>query len=526
VIGLKFFLFLFLSILVLPIASISFYLLSPTPEVWQHLRSTVLSTYVTNTILLTSSVLVGTSILGIPLAWLTSMYQFPCKKIFEWALLFPFAFPSYILAYVYYSHKEKFIELNSFLAATVIMSLAFYPYVYLFSRQAFLEISPSLIYASKTLKNSNIKTFWKVIFPLSRPAIFSGTLLVCMEVMGDFGTVDFFSIDTLATGIYRTWFGLGSLNGAIQISFILLLFIISIVILDSHFKKKKRFYQKQIPHNQKLEKKLTGIYALSAFTICLFPILLAFILPFSILLSNVFYLGYKAFDKDFLEISSRSFLLATFASIICILLGLFLSLLKKYQKRGLLEKLAQSISFGYAIPGSILAITVLTSLKIIDDSFSFLYFTITGQEYPSLILSGTVFALFYAYSIRFTSVSFQSVNASLTKISPSIEWASRLAGNSIFKTSLKIHFPILKNSLFIAFILIFVDIIKELPATMVLRPFNFETIAIKTYNLASDERLKEASPAALLIVTLGMIPVVILSQYNKNFKKENHNDLK
>ena len=522
----KFILFLFLTILVLPIASIIFYLFSPATEVWQHLRSTVLNTYFTNTVLLTSSVLLGTSIIGIPLAWLTSMYQFPCKKIFEWALLFPFAFPSYILAYVYYSHKEKFINLNSFLAATVIMSLAFYPYVYLFSRQAFHEISPSLIYASKTLKNSNLKTFWKVIFPLSRPAIFSGILLVCMEVMGDFGTVDFFSIDTLATGIYRTWFGLGSLNGAIQISFILLLFIISIVILDHHFRKKKRFYQKQIPHSQKLEKKLTGIQSFFTIMICLIPIVLGFVLPFSILVINIFQLGYKSLDKDFFEISSRSFLLASSASLICIFIGFVIALIKKFQNGRLLIKLSQSISLGYAIPGSILAITVLTSLKIMDDIFSFLYFTIFGHEYPNLILSGTIFALFYAYSIRFTSVAFQSANASLTKISPSIEWASRLAGYSIFKTSLKIHFPILKSSLFVAFILIFVDLIKELPATMVLRPFNFETIAIRTYNLASDERLIEASPAALLIVILGTIPVIILSKYNKTFNKEPDDEIK
>ncbi|APJ04336.1 ABC transporter permease [Silvanigrella aquatica] len=519
----KIFLILFLSVFIIPIASIFIYLLSPDREVWRHLYSTVLGTYISNTIFLSASVCFVTLLLGVSLAWLISYYQFPLKKIFEWALLLPFSFPAYILAYVYYSQKDKFIDLNSYAAAIIIMSLAFYPYVYLFSKQAFSEISPSIIYASKLFHNSPLKTFWKIILPLSQPAIFSGTLLVCMEVMGDFGTVDFFSIDTLATGIYRTWFGLGSMNGAIQIVFILFSFITSAVLLDLYFKKKKRFYQNQLPYKQKIERKLTGIYGYLASIFCFIPITCAFILPVFILLYNVYQLGVKAFDKEFLEISVRSFLLSLSASVFCILLGFIFATIKKFKREKSIKIMAESISLGYAIPGSVLAITVLYTLKIFDDLFSNIYFFIFQKEYPALILSGTIFALFYAYSIKFTSVSFHSIQSSMTKISPSLFWASRILGYSTITTTFKIYFPILKNSLLISFILIFVDIIKELPATMVLRPFNFETIAIKTYNLASDERLKEASPVALLIVFLGIIPVYILSKYNLNTKKETKN---
>ncbi|BBH52728.1 iron ABC transporter permease [Fluviispira sanaruensis] len=453
------------------------------------------------------------------MAWLTSFYHFPFKKTFEWALLLPCAFPSYILAYVYYYHKDKFIELNPYLAAIVIMSFAFYPYVYLFSKQAFQEISPSLIHAAKVLKNSNLKTFWKIILPLSQPAIFSGLLLVCMEVMGDFGTVDFFSIDTLATGIYRTWFGLGSLNGAIQVAFILFIFIICIVVLENHFRKKKRFYQQHIPHAQETGKKLAGFSAIAASVICFIPIFLAFILPLSILLSNIYSLGAKAFDEDFFTISARSFILAASAAFLCLFIGFFIAIIRQFNHNSLINILSKSISFGYAIPGSILAIIVLNTLSIFDNLFSNTYLYIFKEEYPTLIFSGTVLSLFYAYSMKFTSVSLQSSQASMTKISPSLFWASRLLGSTTCKTSFKIYLPIIKKSLFVAFILIFVDIIKELPATMVLRPFNFETIAIKTYNLASDERLIEASPVALLIVLLGIIPVIILANIQPKNKE-------
>ena len=510
--------FLFL-IIIFPLLSLFYHLFLPAQNIWAHLRSTVLNIYIFNTLFLSLSVMLCSAFIAVPLAWLTTKYNFLGKNFFEWALFLPFAIPSYLLAYIYYSIKENIFTINSYLAAIIILSLSLYPYVYLFSKQVFQEISPTLIYASKTLNQSELKTFWKVILPLSRPAIFSGMLLVCMETIGDFGTVDFFSIDTLATGIFRTWFGLGSITGAIQISFILFTFSITLVILESFFRKKMVFYQKQIPHSSYFEKNLNGVYKYLAFILCLAPILVSFILPLIIIFVNIYQLGMKSFDKEFFEIVFRSFKISSIGALLCIFIGMIFSILKKIHSKNKLINLNEIISFGYAIPGAIIAISVLTSFKILDNLIENTTLFLFHFEYKDLILSGTIFAVLYAYSIRFTSISFQSANASMNKISPSIEWASKTLGKSIFQTGYKIYLPLLKNSIFISFIIIFVDIIKELPATMVLRPFNYETISIKTYNLASDERLKEASPSALFIILLGLIPVILIYFYNQKKKK-------
>jgi iron(III) transport system permease protein len=514
----KFIPILLFIIIIFPLLSLFYYLFLPAQEIWAHLRSTVLNIYIFNTLFLSLSVMLCSAFIAVPLAWLTTKYHFPGKNIFEWALFLPFAIPSYLLAYIYYSVKDNFITINSYLAAIIIMSLSLYPYVFLFSKQVFKEISPTLIYASKTLNQSELKTFWKVILLLSRPAIFSGMLLVYMETIGDFGTVDFFSIDTLATGIFRTWFGLGSITGAIQISFILFTFSIALVVMESFFRKKMVFYQKQIPHNSYFEKNLNGVYKYLAFILCLVPILISFILPLIILFMNLYQLGMNSFNKEFFEIAFRSFKISSIGAVLCIFIGMVFSVLKRIHSKNKFVNLYEMICFGYAIPGAIIAISVLTSFKILDNLIESTTIFLFHFEFKELILSGTVFAVLYAYSIRFTSISFQSANASMNKISPSIEWASKTLGKSIFETGFKIYFPLLKNSFFISFIIIFVDIIKELPATMVLRPFNYETMSIKTYNLASDERLKEASAGALFIILLGIIPVILIYFYNQKKK--------
>jgi iron(III) transport system permease protein len=278
------------------------------------------------------------------------------------------------------------------------------------------------------------------------------------------------------------------------------------------------FYQKQIPHNSYFEKNLNGVYKYLAFILCLVPILISFILPLIILFMNLYQLGMNSFNKEFFEIAFRSFKISSIGAVLCIFIGMVFSVLKRIHSKNKFVNLYEMICFGYAIPGAIIAISVLTSFKILDNLIESTTIFLFHFEFKELILSGTVFAVLYAYSIRFTSISFQSANASMNKISPSIEWASKTLGKSIFETGFKIYFPLLKNSFFISFIIIFVDIIKELPATMVLRPFNYETMSIKTYNLASDERLKEASAGALFIILLGIIPVILIYFYNQKKK--------
>ncbi|MGY3804491.1 ABC transporter permease [Pigmentibacter ruber] len=520
----KLILLIFILIFIIPIFSILFYLFPIDLEIWKHLNSTVLSTYIWNSMILCLSVGLITLLYGVSLAWLITFYQFPLKKFLEWAIILPFVFPSYILAYIYYSHKDKFIELNSYIAAIFIMSLSFYPYVYLFSRNAFAEISPNLINAARIFQKSELKTFWKIIFPLSQPAIFSGTILVCIEVLGDFGTVDFFSIDTLATGIYRTWFGLGSIKGAIQISLTLFSIIALAIFIDQYLKRKKKFYQNQFLNAKKSAKKLNLIYSLLAIFYCTFPILIAFVIPISILLYNTFQIGFKNFDKEFFEIIFRSFFISFSGAIICIILGFTFSYSSQIKLNKLINIFPKFISLGYAIPGSILSIIVLSNLKNLDEFILYLSMNIFKNENINNIFTSSIIALYFAYSIKFSAISFNNSESAMKRVSPNLFWASKILGYSNKNTAVKIYFPLVKSSLITSFILIFLDILKELPATMILRPFNFETVAIKTYNLASDERLKESSPYALIIVILGIFALYFITKFNIYRLKENKDE--
>lgn len=515
----------------IPILSVLVSFLVPSSEIWTHLVSTVLSDYISNSLLLITGVSIGVILVGVTLAWIITMCSFPGQKIFEWAAVLPFSIPAYLLAYIYTDflgitgsfqtalrslmnwgvQDYMFPEIRSIWGAIIIMILAFYPYVYMLARSAFLNQSVSLFEASRIMGYSSTETFKKIALPLARPGIVAGLALALMETLNDFGTVQYFGVQTFTTGIYRTWFGLGERPAAAQLAGFLLLFIVVLIILErwSHTKIKdqtnttNRFKRIQKFH-------LTGFTSYLAFIICAIPVLLGFIVPV-ILLLEMFISNLDSLNANFFLYALNTLSVATIAGIITVSIALLMAYSARLNPSKLIKGLNQFGALGYAIPGSVIAVGVLIPFGWLDNTLDSFARSNLGFS-TGLILSGTLFALIFTYVVRFLSVSYNGINASLNKISPSVDEASRGLGYSFTQILAKVHVPILSSGLLSAFLLVFVDVMKELPATIIIRPFNFDTLAVQVYRLASDERLAESSGAALAIVLVGIIPVILLSK--------------
>jgi iron(III) transport system permease protein len=513
-----------------PVLVIIASLAQPFSDVWQHLLDTVLKDYVTNSLLLMLGVGVGTLLLGVSGAWLTAMCEFPGRKIFNWALLLPMAMPAYIIAYTYTGLLDFagplqsalrdsfelgygdywFPQIRSLGGAICMLSLVLYPYVYLLSRVAFMEQSTAVLEASRTLGRGPWRTLFEVALPLARPAIIAGLSLALMETLADYGTVEYFGVNTFTTGIFRTWYGLGELQTAAQLSALLLLFVFALVILERWSRIRMRYHLNSA-RAKPSRLKLTGWRAGLSFSLIFVTVFLGFILPACQLLLWSLPNWGTALDSDFFQLVGNSFLLAGMASVCCLVIALLLSYGKRLHP-GKLEVSSVRISgMGYSVPGTVIAVGVLIPFAWFDnrvDEFLSQYFDISS----GLLLSGTVAALVFAYVVRFLSVSLQSVESGLLKIRPTIDESARSLGLSPMRVLRRVHIPMLRGSLLTALILVFVDVLKELPTTLILRPFNFNTLAVRSYELASDERLADAATPALAIVLIGLIPVILMTR--------------
>lgn len=500
-------------------------------EIWNHLATTVLGDYVTNSFFLIIGVSIGVILTGVSLAWIITMCSFPGQKYFEWAAVLPFSIPAYLLAYLYTDFLGTtgslqtafrsafelgvgdyfFPEIRSVWGAIIILVLAFYPYVYMLARSAFLNQSVSLFEASRIMGYSTTQSFFKISLPLARPGIAAGLALALMETLNDFGTVQYFGVQTFTTGIYRTWFGLGERPAAAQLAGFLLLFIIALILLERWSRSKIKDQTSATNRYKKIQRfNLKGMRAWGAFLLCSVPVLLGFILPV-ILLLFMFFNNLNSVNTRFLLYAFNTLSVATIAGLITVSVALLMAYSSRLNPSKFVKSLNQFGALGYAIPGSVIAVGVLIPFGWIDntiDSFSRSNFDIS----TGLILSGTLFALIFAYVVRFLSVSYNGVNSSLQNISTNIDEASRGLGYSFSEILRKVHIPILSSGLLSAFLLVFVDVMKELPATIIIRPFNFDTLAVQVYRLASDERLGESAGAALAIVLVGIIPVILLSK--------------
>jgi len=520
-------------IVALPLISVIILAFTSRENIWPHLVETVLPNYIEASILLLIGVCTGTLLIGVITAWLVSMCQFPGRKIFEWALLIPLAMPAYIIAYVYTDLLEYagpvqgmirsltgwqtardywFPEIRSLGGAIFMMSLVLFPYVYLLARSAFLEQSVRVLEASRSLGATPWEAFFKIALPLARPSIAVGLALVAMESLNDFGTVDYFAVQTLTAGLYNVWLIMQNRGGAAQIACVLLIFILLLVALERIQRSKKSYGQTGGAASRPQSDFVLGRWqALAAMGVCATPIVLGFVLPASALLYHALMRFSESWTAEFLTYAKNSLMLSGLAALIAVILGTVLAYAIRLQKGMALKLAVRFASLGYAIPGAVLALGVIVPLGAFDnglDAFMREHFGVS----TGLLLSGSLVAITYAYVVRFLALSYGTVEAGLHRIRPTMDMAARTLGARSGTVLKRIHIPLLRGSLVTATMLVFVDGMKELPATLMLRPFDFDTLATYVYQLASDELLEESALAALSIVAVGLLPVILLSR--------------
>ena len=523
----------------LPVASVGLNIfVGGTSATWGHLAQTVLPEYIFNSLWLCLGVGAGVATLGATTAWLNAMHDFPGRRFFEWALVLPLAMPAYVMAYVYtdflqfvgplqsalretfgWRHGDYwFPDIRTLPGAILMFVCVLYPYVYLLARAAFIERASGMLEAARTLGMGPWRAFFSVSLPLARPAIVAGVALALMETLADYGTVAYFAVNTFTTGIYRAWFSLGDRVAAAQLAAMLLAFVLFLLMAERISRGRARYNNTTGRNRPMAGARLRGVAAMLASIGCLLPLLLGFVLPAFLLLRMALLEGDAQFGERFLLLSRNSFLLAGMTSLIAVLLALLLAYAARLSKSSLATGLNRLVGLGYAVPGAVIAVGVLIPVTRLDNWLAAQWEVWFGSN-PGLLLTGGIAALVYAYLVRFLAVALHTVEASLAKITPGMDDAARSLGLGQGATLRRVHAPMLRGSLFTAGLLVFVDVMKELPATLVMRPFNFDTLATQAYTLASDERLAEASTASLAIVAVGLLPLIALSRQVSRARK-------
>jgi len=518
-------------LIALPVIVVVLHVFVPSHGTWSHLAATVLPEYVVNSLALMVGVGAGVILGGVTTAWITTMCRFPGRKMFEWALLMPMAVPAYVMAYAYTDFFQFsgpvqsllremtgwgaggywFPDIRSLGGAVLMFTFVLYPYVYLLARAAFLEQSDSMLEVARALGYGPWRTFLRVALPLARPGIVAGSALALMEVLADFGTVAYFAVPTFTTGIYRAWFSLADHVAAAQLSAALLGFVF-VLLLGERLSRKGTVF-----HNSAQRRRLRNVYRLrgwaaaAATFVCAFPLVVGFLLPGAVLLHLAITSGDAQFGPRYADLTVNTLTLAALTALLAVALALPVAYATR-SSGGRLAKIANRVAgLGYAVPGAVIAVGVLIPVTRLDHALADLLYVLSGHR-AGLLFTGTVAALMYAYLVRFFAVALQTVDAGIVKITPGMDYAARSLGYTPGATLLRVHVPLLWRSALAAGLLVFVDVTKELPATFVMRPFNFDTLAVQAYNLASDERLAEASTAALTIVAVGLLPVLVLSR--------------
>ena len=519
-------------VVALPMLSVVWLAFNPEENIWPHLFRTVLGSYVANTLLLMLGVASGTALIGVGAAWFVTHYEFPGRRVLNWALLLPFAVPGYVIAYVYTDLLEYagpvqstlralfgwrlasdyvFPEIRSLPGAIAMLTLVLYPYVYLLARAAFLEQSASVLEAARSLGGSRGDRFLRVALPMARPAIAVGLAMAMMETLNDYGTVDYFAVRTLSTGLYDVWLRMNNLGGGAQVATLMLTFVMILVALERVSRRHRENFQPGATRFRALSRRrLSGGRAWVASLACWLPVALGFLVPAVVLGRYAVANAARSWNADFREVAMNSVLLSASAAIVAVSIGILLSYAGRLRPTRALRGSVAVASIGYAVPGAVLAIGVVIPFAAFDNALDALARSWLGVS-TGLLLSGTVFALVFAYSVRFLAVAYGSVDASMRKISPHMDDAARSLGHSSGSILARVHLPLMRGGVLTAALVVFVDCMKELPATLVLRPFNFATLATDVYQYASDELIAQAALGALLIVAVGLAPVILLS---------------
>ena len=520
------------TILVLPLVALILQALQPDEAVFGHLMATVLPTYIINSLLLIFWVSLGALLLALPCAWLMARCEFVGRRYLQWALLLPLAMPGYIVAYVYtdlldYAGRVQrslrtifswsspqdyfFPDIRTLGGAACMLSLVLFPYIYLLARTAFMEQSLSLAHASRIMGCSPWQSFWRLSLPMARPALAVGVALVAMETAADFATVNYFAVPTLTTAVYDIWLGYGNLTAAAKLSAIILLVVFSLIGFERFARRKQQLFQKQSRIQASDLYRLSAVQTAVALSFCATLLLLAFLLPFGILLSYA--IGYfeQSWDESFWQLSLNSLSLALITSLICCLIALLLMFVRRISPRPSDALPSRLASTGYALPGTVLAIGVLVPLTMLDFAINDLA-DLLGLDGPGLILTGSVVALIFAFCVRFVAIAIGSVESSYKRISPSLDMVSLTMGQGPRQLLQKVHLPLLGKGLFAGALLVFIESMKELPAALLLRPIGFENLATYVFQFVSDEKLEHGALAAIVIVLVGLVPLIYLNR--------------
>ena len=516
----------------LPILTILFLSFTPNENIWPHLLSTVLPGYVWRTLALLIGVGILTFIIGTATAWLVTMREFPLRRVLQWACLMPLAMPTYIVSYTYVDFLNYagplqswlrglagwtnpqdyyFPEIRSLPGAILVLSLVLYPYVFMTAQASFLRQPTSQLDVARTLGKTSWGAFLSVALPLARPALVVGVSLALMECLNDIAAVSFFGVRTLTLGIYTTWLGEGNLGGAAQLAGVLLIFVFALLWVERHARRQQSHMPASRHHMATRRTMLKDWRGILAALACFLPVFFGFILPGLILLKFAARRWGGVFSAPYFDAAWHSFVLAFVASLVVAGLGLILAYAHRSERGMGVNMIIRLASIGYAIPGTVLGIGVLIPLAYFDNSVDTFMRNSFGIS-TGLLLSGTIAAIIFAYAIRFLAISFGSLESGLEKVTPNLSFAARTLGRTPLRTVFEVHLPILRPALISAALLVFVDCMKELPATLILRPFDFDTLATLVFTLASLDQLEESAAPALTIVAAGLIPIILLTR--------------
>lgn len=518
------------GLIALPILAVLWHVILPSGGVWTHLAQTVLSLYLGNTLALVVLVVALALAFGVPAGWLIAACAFPGRRWLEWALMLPMAMPGYVIAYVYFDRLSYWGPVQTWLreafgwgrgdywfpnvaslgGAAVLLALVLYPYVYLLARVAFSRQSARVMDAARALGCTPRQAFFRAALPVAWPAIAAGAAFVTMETLADYGTVLHLGVQTLSTGIFRTWFARGAPVAAAQLAALLLGLAAVVFWIERLVRGGRRFADDPGGRSGEMRRMpLRGWSAALATGFCMLPVALGFALPAAELARLAIIAGDPLWGMRFVEFARNSVMMAVLAAAIVVLLGLVLAYARRLSPGGATEAATGFAAFGYAMPGAVIALGVLVPLAGFDRALNAVMGQIFGVA-PGLLLTGSVVALLFAYSVRFLAVGLRSIEASFAKIPPGIDEAARSLGEGRLGSLWRVQIPLLRGGMLSAAIFVFADTMKELPATLILRPFNFDTLAIRVFRLASDGRLEQASTSALAIVVVGLLPLVIL----------------
>lgn len=518
--------FLVSLLVALPLLVIVPRVFSSGDDVWRHVLHSLVPGYVTNTVLLMVGVGLLTAIIGVATAWLVTMYRFPGRRFFEWALILPISIPAYINGftwsgildytspvYVFVRNHTGidtgpylFFNLLSLAGAILILSLSLYPYVYLITRAYFLKQSTTLFEVGASLGRGPVGVFFRVVLPLARPAIVAGVSLVLMEVLNDYGLMRYFGIETFTTGIFTAWFAFGSPLTAMKLSVYLMIFVLALILLERYQRGQMRFDLVGTHYRPVSPRRISRHAATWVILSCSLPLLAGFVFPLAMLLYWSVQTAGQVVDARFWELLMNSFFLAVMAAALVAAMALFIAFTLRTFPTRLVRLLARISTLGYAIPGAVVAIGIMVFFLWTEQQLR------AGLPGIRIMLTGTWFILVFAYVIRFMAVGYNPIESGMARVSASLDEAARSLGRSNWRNLVHIHLPLLRGAMLSAVLLVFIDVLKELPLTLILRPFNFDTLAIRAFEYASDERIAEAAPAAVIIILVGLVPVYLLNK--------------